>query len=65
MSGKEGGGFNFFFSLWRRCKGEIVQRVPDEYRACEFECRQLECAMGDWVKCEKRLRYKARSQSQS
>ena len=56
-----GKGVNFFSGLWKKFKGKIVSRVPDDYRACEFECRSLQCAMGDWETCEKRLRSKAQS----
>jgi len=35
---------------------EIVQQVPPEMHACEFECRRLECAQGEWETCKNRLR---------
>jgi hypothetical protein len=58
-------GDNYFIRLLKSFKGKIVQRVPDDLRACEFECRKLQCLMGDWEKCEKRLHSKAKSQEHS
>jgi hypothetical protein len=35
---------------------EVIQEVPEDIQLCEFDCRKLQCAMGDWEKCERRLR---------
>jgi DNA-binding NtrC family response regulator len=35
-----------------------VQMSVKAIKACEFECRKLQCAMGDWEKCARRLRSK-------
>jgi len=53
---------NYFHRLWQRFMGQIIQDVPEDVQACEFECRKLQCAMGDWEKCEMRMRSKAKSQ---
>ena len=42
--------------LRRWIKGRLVQDVPEEIAACEFECRRTECKQGDWETCERRLR---------
>ena len=64
MSESGGKEVNFFSGLWQRFKGKIVSIVPDDYRACEFECRHVQCAMGDWETCKKRLLSKAQSTEQ-
>lgn len=45
-----------FFRLRRWIKGRLIQDVPEDIAACEFECRRTECHQGDWETCEKRLR---------
>jgi len=62
MSDPSGKGTSYIHQLWHRFKGQIVQDVPEDYQACEFECRKLQCMMGDWEKCERRLDTKAQSQ---
>jgi len=62
MSESYGKGDNYFHRLWQRFMGQIIQDVPEDFQACEFECRKLQCAMGDWERCERRLRSKAKSQ---
>jgi hypothetical protein len=34
----------------------LVEEVPDEVAACEFECSRTQCRQGDWQHCERRLR---------
>ena len=65
MSGPYVKGVNYFSRLWRRLMGRIIQDVPEDYQACEFECRKLQCAMGDWEKCERRLRSNTQGQEQA
>jgi hypothetical protein len=65
MSEPYGKGVNYFRRLWQGLMGQMVQEVPDDYQACEFECRKLQCAMGDWEKCERRLRSVAQSQERA
>ena len=36
-------------------KHQLVEEVPDELSRCEFGCRRLECRMGEWETCERRL----------
>ena len=52
--GREKGTLISRIRRWLR--EEIVQEVPPEIRACEFECRHLECAQGEWETCRNRLR---------
>jgi hypothetical protein len=40
--------------LWLR--GEVVDDVPPELAACEFQCRVHECLHDKWESCENRLR---------
>ena len=65
MSESYGKKVNYFHRLWQRLKGQIIQDVPEDVQACEFECRKLQCAMGDWEKCERRLCSMAQSQEQA
>jgi hypothetical protein len=44
------------FRKLRRWLSRLIQDVPEDIAACEFECRRLECRQGDWETCEKRLR---------
>ena len=45
-----------FRRLRRWIKSRLIQDVPEDIAACEFECRKMECRQGDWETCEKRLR---------
>lgn len=36
--------------------GQIIQDVPDEVARCEFDCRKLVCAQGEWESCSRRLK---------
>ena len=54
-----------FYRLWQRLKNKIIQEVPEDYGWCEFDCKKLQCSMGDWENCENRLRSKLQSQEQS
>lgn len=47
---------HFIRRLWCFLKEKIVQDVPAEYAACEFDCRVGECQMDQWETCENRLR---------
>jgi hypothetical protein len=49
-------GVSNFYRLWQRFRNKVIQDVPEDIQLCEFDCHNLECAMGDWEKCEKRLR---------
>ena len=35
---------------------EVIQDVPDELAACEFDCRKQHCTSDDWSSCERRLK---------
>jgi hypothetical protein len=47
---------SYFHRLRRWIKRRLIQDVPEDIAACEFECRRMECRQGDWQTCEKRLR---------
>jgi hypothetical protein len=42
--------------LLERNARRVVDDVPEEIAACEFECRKLDCREGDWKTCARRLR---------
>ena len=42
--------------LQRWIKTRLIQDVPKDIAACEFECRRTECRQGEWETCERRLR---------
>ena len=46
-------------------KTRLIQEVPEEIAACEFECRKTECREGDWETCEKRLRGMSQDQDRA
>jgi len=52
--GREKG--NLVSRIRRWLREEVVQDVPPEISVCEFECRHLECAHGEWETCANRLR---------
>ena len=62
MSESDGKEVSIFHRLWQRFSNKVIQDVPDDIQLCEFECRKLQCAMGDWEKCERRLRSLAQIQ---
>lgn len=37
-------------------RGALVEDVPPDRAACEFDCRDLECSQGKWETCGNRLR---------
>jgi hypothetical protein len=39
----------------------IIQDVPDEMAACEFDCKVTECTYGNWKHCKNRLLYAKKS----
>jgi len=40
----------------RWLEGQLVEDVPDSLALCEFGCRKLQCRMGEWEQCQRRLR---------
>ena len=38
----------------------IVQDVPNDLAACEFDCKVTECTYGDWKHCKIRIPYTTR-----
>ena len=56
MSESYGKGISNFFRVWQRFRSKVIQDVPEDIQLCEFDCRKSQCAMGDWEKCERRLR---------
>jgi hypothetical protein len=55
MSGSYGKGVSILFRLLQQLRSKVIQEAPEDIQLCEFECRKLECTMGDWEKCERRL----------
>jgi hypothetical protein len=51
---------NIFRRVWKFLKKQIVQDIPEEDAACEFDCHVNECTMGEWLTCEHRLRVSVR-----
>lgn len=43
-------------SLVRWLKERVMQDVPADLAACEFECHRRACQRGDWENCPLRLR---------
>ena len=35
---------------------QVIQDVPEDLALCENDCRKLQCLMGEWESCERRLR---------
>jgi len=62
MSASDEKGSGELNSLWQRFRNKIIQEAPEDIQLCEFDCHKLECAMGDWEKCERRLRSVAQNQ---
>jgi hypothetical protein len=62
MSGSYGKVISNFRRLWQRFRSKLIQDVPEDVQLCEFDCQKLQCAMGDWEKCERRLRSMAQTQ---
>ena len=44
-----------FSQAWQWVKGQFVQEVPQDVALCEFDCRKLQCTMGEWETCARRL----------
>lgn len=42
--------------LRRWLAARLIQTVPDELAACEFDCVRSECPSDEWQSCERRLR---------
>jgi len=55
-------GIEKFHRLWRRFRTNVIQDVAEDIQLCEFDCRKIKCVMGDWKKCERRLRSIAQTQ---
>jgi len=56
MSESYGKGVSNFYRLLQQFKSTLIQEAPEDIQLCEFECHKAECAMGDWKKCDRRLR---------
>jgi hypothetical protein len=44
------------YQLRQWFKTRLIQNVPEEIAACEFECRRTDCLQGEWETCPNRLR---------
>jgi hypothetical protein len=42
------------FGVFLRWLSKLISEVPEEISACEFDCREKECRMGDWSQCVRR-----------
>lgn len=40
---------------WAWLRRQIVDDVPEADALCEFDCRRLQCQVGEWETCERRL----------
>jgi hypothetical protein len=49
-----GGEVSMFGKLIHWVKVSIA-KVPEEIAICEFDCREKECRLQDWARCERRL----------
>ena len=49
------------FGAFLRWLSKLIAEVPEEISACEFDCRNTECRMGNWSQCE--LRQQAMSRT--
>jgi hypothetical protein len=65
MIGQKDGRLSYFRRLRRWIKRRLIQDVPEEIAACEFECRRTECQQGEWETCERRLRGMCRDQDRA
>ncbi len=41
------------FSRW--ISGQLVQPIEENNALCEFDCRNNDCTVGEWLTCERRL----------
>jgi hypothetical protein len=48
-----------FVKVWQWFRGQIIQPVPEETAVCEFDCRKLDCSMGEWESCDRRINHAA------
>lgn len=46
----------YFGRLRQWIRTRLIQDVPEDTAACEFDCRKFECRQGEWEQCERRLR---------
>lgn len=46
--------------MWNRFVKNWVGEFDEEMAACELNCRELDCDLERWEKCENRLQYMAR-----
>lgn len=51
-----GKGVSNFYKLLQQFRSKVIQEAPEDIQLCEFECHKTECAIGDWKKCDRRLR---------
>jgi hypothetical protein len=47
---------NPFTTFGRWVINQIVQDVPEDIALCEHDCRKRQCTLGEWDRCERRLR---------
>jgi hypothetical protein len=45
-----------FRRVWRSLLKHVIQDVPAENAACEFDCRETDCSPQKWEACGDRLR---------
>lgn len=44
-----------FRRAWQWLREQFSQEVSEDSALCEFDCRKLQCQMGEWESCERRL----------
>ena len=42
--------------FWQWMKGQFLQTVPEDVEICEYDCRKRQCLVGEWEKCDRRVR---------
>jgi hypothetical protein len=36
-------------------KAQIVSEVPEDLAICEFDCRESQCSLSNWLSCQRRI----------
>ena len=49
------------FGAFQRWLSKLISEVPEEISACEFDCRNTECRLGNWSQCERRQQAMSRT----
>jgi hypothetical protein len=41
--------------LWKWLQEGVIQNVPEEDALCAFDCHKVQCFLGEWQTCDRRL----------